>query len=75
MPDISLEERTLEIYRQEIVDLISTDPKFENISEDSTKAVAKAFDLIMKHGKSKVRAQMLYDNLHKEVNSNNEENA
>lgn len=61
MADISLEEETLKIYRDEVEKLIQNDPKYNNLGSDELEAVIKAFEYIMQHGKKNVRAEMLYE--------------
>ena len=62
--DISLENETLNIYREEIEALIQRDEKYRNLGPVELEAVVRAFELTLTNGREKVRAQMLYDLIH-----------
>ena len=63
--DISLEKETLNIYREELEALIQRDEKYRTLGIDELEAIVGAFELTLTNGREKVRAQMLYDLIHK----------
>ena len=62
--DISLENETLNIYREEIESLIQRDEKYRTLGMAELEAIVSAFEFTLKNGREKVRAQMLYDRIH-----------
>ena len=62
--DISLENETLNIYREEIEALIQRDEKYRTLGMAELEAIVSAFEFTLKNGREKVRAQMLYDRIH-----------
>ena len=62
--DISLENETLNIYREEIETLIQRDEKYRTLGFAELEAIVRAFEFTLKNGREKVRAQMLYDLIH-----------
>ena len=62
--DISLENETLNIYREEIEALIQRDEKYRTLGFAELEAIVRAFEFTLKNGREKVRAQMLYDLIH-----------
>ena len=62
--DISLENETLNIYREEIETLIQRDEKYRTLGMAELEAIVSAFEFTLKNGREKVRAQMLYDRIH-----------
>lgn len=62
--DISLENETLNIYREEIEALIQRDEKYRTLELAELESIVRAFEFTLKNGREKVRAQMLYDLLH-----------
>ena len=68
MPNISLEEQAIEIYEDEIKNLAVENPKFNELTSEHCKVISEAFEYTMKHGKKKIRAQMLYDLFTEKIN-------
>lgn len=62
--DISLEDETLNIYREEIEALIQHDEKYRTLGTAELESIVRAFEFTLKNGREKVRAQMLYDLIH-----------
>ena len=62
--DISLENETLNIYREEIEALIQRDEKYRTLGLADLEAIVRAFEFTLTNGREKVRAQMLYDRIH-----------
>ena len=62
--DISLEQETLNIYKEELEALIQRDEKYRALGIDELEAIVRAFELTLTNGREKVRAQMLYDLIH-----------
>ena len=62
--DISLENETLNIYREEIETLIQRDEKYRTLGTAELEAIVRAFEFTLTNGREKVRAQMLYDLIH-----------
>ena len=62
--DISLENETLNIYREEIETLLQRDERYKTLGLAELEAIVNAFEFTLKNGREKVRAQMLYDLIH-----------
>ena len=63
--DISLENETQHIYRKEIEALIQREEKYSSLELADLEAIVQAFKLTLTNRRERVRAQMLYDLIHK----------
>ena len=63
--DISLENETQYIYKKEIEALIQQDKKYKDLGPAEIEAIMRAFELTLTNGRERVRADMLYDLIHR----------